>query len=120
MSKNLLIAEDNPDLRKIFAKAFEKTNFTIQLAEDGEDAIIKITQQLPDIIILDVDMPKLSGFDVMQYLHNTNRKTKIILVTGNSVASDAPEAEYADLVLVKPVSIHELVTLAKRFTGELE
>ena len=114
--KNVLIAEDNNDLRNIFSKSFDKTIFDVRLAIDGEEAIAKINELLPDIIILDVDMPKVSGFGVLDYLKETNRRPKVILVTGNTIAADAPQAEFADLVLVKPVSIRELITFVNRFT----
>ncbi|MDX2077937.1 MAG: response regulator [bacterium] len=115
--KTVLIAEDNDDLRTIFYKAFDKTIFDVRTAIDGEDAIAKIDQLLPDIIILDVDMPKISGFEVLRYLQNADLHPAVILVTGNTIAADSPEAENADLVLVKPVSIRELITFVKRFTN---
>jgi two-component system response regulator VicR len=118
--KSVLIAEDNDDLRTIFYKAFDKTIFNITLAIDGEEAITRIDELLPDIIILDVDMPKISGFGVLDYLQETNRHPKVILVTGNTIAADAPQAEFADLVLVKPVSIRELITFVNRFTQSIQ
>ncbi len=113
--KSVLIAEDNHDLRTIFYKAFDNTDFDIRTAIDGQDAINQIEQSLPDIIILDIDMPKITGLGVIDYIKNTNRDITIILVTGNALATDAPQAQYVDLVLVKPVSIRELLTFVNRF-----
>lgn len=115
--KSVLIAEDNQDLRTIFYKAFDNTDFNVRTAIDGQDAIDQIEKNLPDIIILDVDMPKVNGLEVVDYLQTTHRSPIIILVTGNTMATDAPQAQLVDLVLVKPVSIRELLTFVKRFTA---
>jgi len=113
--KSVLIAEDNHDLRTIFYKVFDNTEFDVRTAIDGQDAINQIETQLPDILILDIDMPKVTGLEVIDYLKSTNRNIIIILVTGNALATDAPQAQDVDLVLVKPVSIRELLTFVNRF-----
>jgi chemosensory pili system protein ChpA (sensor histidine kinase/response regulator) len=114
--KKVLIVDDNPDLRAIFARTFDRRHFLVEVAVDGVDAIERLQTELPDVLILDVNMPRLSGFDVLRYVRQ-NQKTKdikVVVVTGNCMAIQAPEAEYADLLLVKPVDITELVTLAQR------
>jgi two-component system cell cycle response regulator DivK len=116
--KKVLIAEDNPDLREIFARTFHHYHFSVEVAEDGIETIESLKLELPDVLILDVNMPRLSGFDVLRYVRQNQRTKdiKVVVVTGNCMAMQAPEAEYADLLLVKPVSIKDLVTLAQRLT----
>jgi two-component system cell cycle response regulator DivK len=116
--KTVLVADDNEDLRHIFVRAFDSKLFDVHQAKDGAEALHYIQQTPPDIIILDIDMPKLSGLEVLKYLKDNHYHSKVILVTGNSMMADVPQANDADLVLVKPVSIKELVTFVSRFTNE--
>lgn len=114
--KRVLIAEDNHDLREIFARIFDASHFEVKLAEDGQEAVESLKNDPPDVIILDINMPKLSGFEVLAHVRRQNetRNIKVIIVTGNSIAPQDPRAQYADLVLLKPVNIAELIQFAKR------
>ena len=117
--KSVLIVEDNQDLRTIFARAFHPSHYAVQVAEDGVTALKLLEAELPDIMILDTDMPRLSGLDVLQYVRNNQqlKHVKTIVVTGNLQAVHMPEANYADLLLTKPIDISDLIALAQRLTA---
>jgi len=114
--KKVLIVDDNDDLRTIFARAFDRRHFSVLVAVDGITAIESLHAELPDVLILDVNMPRLSGFDVLRYVreNQATKDVKVVLVTGNCMAMQDPAAEDADLLLIKPVGIMDLVTLAQR------
>ncbi|NJL58218.1 response regulator, partial [bacterium] len=114
--KTVLIAEDNPDLRDIFAMTFNHSAFQVRLAEDGEAAINCLNEYVPDVLVLDINMPRLSGFDVLAYVreHQHTHDIKVIVVTGNTLAMQDERAQCADLFLVKPVNIQELVAFTNR------
>lgn len=114
--KQVLIVEDNFDLRTIFARAFDKNRFSVDVAVDGEEAIDYLQHDLPDVVILDINMPKVSGLEVLRYVRENQqtKNIKVVVVTGNVMAMQSPEAELADLLLVKPVSIDDLVLLSER------
>jgi CheY-like chemotaxis protein len=114
--KKVLIVEDNPDLRFIFARTFDRRHFSVHVAVDGVEAIESLQAELPDILILDVNMPRLSGFDVLRYVRSNprTRNIKVVMVTGNAMAMQSPDAEEADLLLIKPINIADLITLAQR------
>lgn len=116
--KKVLIAEDNPDLRFIFARTFDHQHFSVRIAVDGVDALESLQTELPDVVILDINMPRVSGFEVLRYLreHQQTKDIKVVVVTGNTMAMQAPEVEYADLLLIKPVNIADLITLAQRLS----
>jgi DNA-binding response OmpR family regulator len=120
VKKRVLIAEDNPDLRAIFARVFDRQYFAVTLAVDGLEAMDHLNEEMPDVLILDVNMPRLSGLQVLSRIRQRQemKGLKVIVVTGNSLAMQHPDAAFADLFLVKPVNIMELVTLAQRLTGE--
>ncbi|MBK9749803.1 MAG: response regulator transcription factor [Anaerolineae bacterium] len=116
-AKRVLIAEDNADLRKLFSYVFQKNGYAVHTVADGQRALDFLnTQPLPDVIILDVNMPYVSGLDLLQHVRATStmKHVQVILVSGNSTVEHAPEAALADLMLIKPVSPNDLVTLADR------
>lgn len=117
--KRVLIADDNQDLRRIFARTFDQRNFQVDTADDGATTLQNLRRGLPDVLILDVNMPEASGFDVLRHVRQIpgGKNVKVIMVTGNDMATHSPEAEAADLLLIKPVNIMDLVTLAQRLTS---
>lgn len=112
----ILIVEDNADLRTIFSFAFNRRYFSVEVATDGVEAIEQLNREVPDIVILDINMPRLSGYDVLRHVRSNPRTqdVKVVVVTGNIMAMQAPEVEFADLLLIKPVNINDLITLAER------
>ncbi|MBC7870040.1 MAG: response regulator [Chitinophagaceae bacterium] len=119
MIKTVLIAEDNEDLQIIFSRTFKSRGYQVQVVVDGQEALDYLITHVPDILILDVNMPYVSGLDVLVWLRQTPsfKDTKVILVTGNNLAEQSPQAQLADLMLIKPVSTFDLITLADRLTA---
>ncbi|MCU0463288.1 MAG: response regulator [Anaerolineae bacterium] len=117
--KRILIVDDNPDLLTIFSVGLEDEAFDIHTAVDGVDAMDKIREVCPDVLILDVNMPRMDGLEVLSALRNTPeyQHLKIILITGDSTVPGFPESGAADLVLSKPVSVMELAQLTRRLAG---
>src|ERR1700694_3772338 len=66
--KRMLIAEDNYDLRRIFAKVFSNKHFDVHVVVDGREAISTLEQIMPDILLLDVNMPHVSGLEVLAHV----------------------------------------------------
>lgn len=114
--KTILIAEDNKDLRRLFSSIFRKRGYDVYSVENGQQAVDFLTIQLPDLLVLDVNMPELCGLDVLKFVREmtTTKHVQVIIVSGNTMIERIPEAKYADLLLMKPVSTHDLVTLAER------
>jgi DNA-binding NarL/FixJ family response regulator len=81
--KTILIADDNERVRKILRRALERdTNFEIcGEAIDGLEAVAKAKELTPDLILLDVRMPRLTGLEVAGILRNTEPKSRIMMVT---------------------------------------
>lgn len=114
--KTVLIAEDNRDLRNLFCLVFSKRGYNVYPAADGQQTLDLLEQLTPDILILDHNMPYVSGLEILRRVReaDTNPHMQVILVSGNTMVERSPEAAYADLMLVKPVSPGDLVTLADR------
>jgi len=80
----ILIADDEELERKVLSLFIQKSNLPIDkiiLAEDGNDALVKIICDKPDIVILDINMPELSGIQVLEKIRSENIETKVIIST---------------------------------------
>lgn len=94
MAKVLLV-EDDINLRDIYAARFSAESYVVITASDGEEALATAVREKPDLIILDVMMPKISGFDVLDILRSTPevKDTKIIMMTALSQEGDRARGE---------------------------
>ena len=105
IKKKILIVEDNKDLAAVYQSRLELEGFATTLVSDGEKALVTAIEVRPDLILLDVMMPEINGFDVLDILKNTDntRNIKIILLTALSQLKDKDQAARlgADDYLVK-------------------
>jgi CheY-like chemotaxis protein len=117
--KHILIAEDNDELRALFAKVLTQDEFQISVAGDGEQVIALLEHRLPDVLILDLGMPKISGLEILRYVRTLDdgARMKVIVVTGNAQAQSLPEMADADLLLIKPVSTRDLREFSARLVS---
>jgi CheY-like chemotaxis protein len=104
MAKIMLVEDDN-NLREIYGARLMAEGYEIVAAKDGEEALAIAAKEKPDLIISDVMMPKISGFDMLDILRTTpeTKDTKVIMMTALSQAEDKARADKlgADRYLVK-------------------
>ena len=95
IQSKILIVDDSPEARLLMETLLRKDCYSLFFASNGEDAIEKAKEIVPDLILLDVMMPKVSGFDVLDILRNTpeTANLKIIMLTALSQDSDKQRAE---------------------------
>jgi two-component system, OmpR family, alkaline phosphatase synthesis response regulator PhoP len=81
--KKVLIADDEPDIIEIISYNLKKEGYDIYTAKDGDDALHKVKQVLPDLVLLDIMMPKKTGMEVCEILRSNPafEKTFIIFLT---------------------------------------
>ena len=104
MAKVMLVEDDN-NLREIYGARLLAEGYEIVSAKDGEEALAMVVKEKPDLIISDIMMPKISGFDMLDILRSTpeTKNTKVIMMTALSQAEDKDRAGKlgADRYLVK-------------------
>ena len=117
MPKNILIADDNAGVRTLIRTYLEmQTEFEIcGEASDGVDAIEKIKELKPDLILLDLAMPKMNGAEVASIIKGSMLHIPIILfsVYGEKIGKSLASAVGVDIVLSKPDGISNLVASVK-------
>jgi pilus assembly protein CpaE len=112
-AQRVLIVDDDMDTLKLVGTTLEKQGFTIAAAKSGEEALQKVSQEKPDLILLDIMMPKMDGYEVIRRLRANPRTAKIpiILFTAKSQVEDKVTGLEvgADDYLTKPTHPAELV-----------
>jgi CheY-like chemotaxis protein len=122
MGKILLVEDDN-NLREIYGARLMAEGYEIVSANDGEEALAIAVKEKPDLIIADVMMPRISGFDMLDILRNApeTKNTKIIMMTALSQQEDKEHAEKlgADKYLVKSqVTLEDVAQVVREILGE--
>lgn len=105
----LLIVEDEPRLLRTLAKALREEGYAVDTAEDGEDGLFKATTCEYDAVVLDVMLPLLDGWQILEKMRET-KSTPVLMLTARDATSDRVRGldGGADDYLVKPFELEEL------------
>lgn len=113
MNKSILIVDDEPNIVMTLEYTFRKQNFEVYIARDGSEAIEILEAKMPHIVLLDIMMPDVDGFQTLKYIKNNPKlnKTKVVFLTAKNKASDIEKGIEmgADKYLIKPFSIKKIV-----------
>jgi DNA-binding response OmpR family regulator len=123
MSKiKVLLAEDEASLGMIVKESLETRGFTVFHTENGEEAFEVYKKENPDILVLDVMMPKKDGFTLAKEIRLENKKIPIIFLTAKSQTSDVLEGfnHGGNDYLKKPFSMEELIVRIKSLLNRIE
>lgn len=115
--KKILIVDDEPNIVMSLEYIFKKENFEVFIARDGAEAIDIVENDIPDIIILDIMMPNVDGFQVLKYLKANEHlsEIKVIFLSAKNKVSDIELGLQlgADKYMSKPFSTKKLVNEVK-------
>ena len=115
-----IVVEDDPYLSEIYADTLRSIGITTETFQDGESAMQKLKRVVPDLVILDLNLPKYSGIEIFHDLRKQPQtaETWVLIVTANPAqAAELSETEIESqnlLVLAKPISVDQLDQLAQR------
>lgn len=112
MATHILIIDDDRALRTIFNKRLTNAGYTVSEAYNGAVGLEMALEKLPDVIILDIEMPVMDGIQALQNLRTTSQiqHIPVMLVTATSSAHQIEGTQLANLILQKPISTRELLT----------
>ena len=103
--KTIMIVEDDPIIVQVYRGALQRRGFEVAVAEDGLIAMKSLLQSRPDMVVLDVLMPKVDGTYVLKFIHSRPelKHTKVIVLSNASVADVASPvlAQHPDAVFLK-------------------
>ena len=118
---NILLAEDHEINQMIFEAMVSPTKAKIRIANDGIETIDELAKQLPDLIFMDIQMPKMDGIQACQIIKNTHPNIPIIALTANVMADDVDKYKRAgfDHCLGKPIDMHEIYSVIEKYSKAL-
>ena len=121
-SKTILNVEDNEFNQKIVRQLLSRTSYRLIEAMDGEQGVARAQSDLPDLILMDIQLPKLSGLDATRRLRADPKTAHIpiIVITSFALSGDSEKAKNAgaSAYLAKPYSPRELLQMIRNFVPE--
>jgi CheY-like chemotaxis protein len=113
MSRTILVVDDNLDSTMILRSILESQGCTVRVANSGPEALAQLAREVPDVILLDVMMPEMSGFEVLERIKTTHTTSKVpvIMVTAKMQDEDVMTGYQfgADYYITKPCTAKQLL-----------
>ena len=116
---HLLITDDEPTIRELLAEIAVGEGYTVAVAANIRQARIEIERQRPDMVLLDMMLPKRSGFLVLEKIKTLQNPPRVVMVTANEGKRHQQYAEAlgVDGYLLKPARLERLITLSRDLLG---
>ena len=122
MAKKILIADDEPNIVTALEFLLERAGYATQVARNGEEALVAIAADAPDLVLLDIMMPVKSGYEVCRRIREQPewRHIKVVMLSAKGRDAEVTKglAMGADLYVTKPFSTRELLAQIKGLLGE--
>src|SRR5262245_19649179 len=122
MSKCILVVEDQEDNRRILRDLFSSAGYDLNEAESGEEALAASGKQRPDLILMDIQLPVMDGYEAMRRIRSNPelKAIPIIAVTSYALAGDEAKALAAgcNAYVTKPFSPRGLLAILKEYVGQ--
>lgn len=123
MAITVLAIDDSRTMRSMVRRALDAAGITCEVAEDGVEGIRRFAELHPDVVITDINMPRMDGFGVIEAIRQdvANRAVSILVLTTETAPEFKARARTAGATgwIVKPFDDQSLVQVVRRVTGEL-
>lgn len=121
MPKLILVVEDNEDSRELLKLTFEHAGYKVAVAGDGEDGLERARERTPDLVMTDLNMPRMDGDEMARRMKEmpAMRGVPLVAVTGSGMFENAvfENGRLFDLVVLKPLGPEEAVRIACQMIG---
>ncbi len=118
MSANVLVVEDSPPQREMITKILQESGMIVQSASDGLEAMEMIQQNCPDVLVLDVVMPRMNGYELCRKLKADPKTEKVLVVMCSTKGEEFDKywgmRQGADAYIAKPFQPAELISTIKQ------
>jgi DNA-binding response OmpR family regulator len=120
MKQTILLVEDDVFLKKLLSKKFEKADFTTLVATDGKDAVKQLESATPNLVILDLMLPNMSGFEVLKTIRENNKLRTVPVIVFSNLSDEESMQKCTNLgikeYLVKSnITPEELLTKIRKY-----
>jgi CheY-like chemotaxis protein len=117
---NLLLVDDDEQISKLLTIILSESGYKVRAATDGITALLAIRDQVPDIILCDLNMPSMSGFELLSVIRRRLPAIKVVAMSGAFCGNDIPEGVAADCFYEKGRNIRTLLEIIATMTGAEE
>ena len=117
---SILVVDDEDALRTVLSGELTNEGYDVKSAADGDEAISEVERAAFDLVLLDIKMPRMNGFEVLKYIKDKHTKTKVVMLTGFADLKNAIESKKlgADDFVSKPYDLVDLLTTIERVLSE--
>ena len=114
MSHSVLVVEDDAGIREVAAQVLQEEGLAVDTASNGWQALDRIAAQPPDVVLLDLQMPMLSGWGVLQQLRDQQLRVPVVIMTAGYRAAEEAARQHVAGFVAKPFHLHDLVAEVER------
>jgi len=109
--RKILVVEDEKETLVLLADGLRRLDFTVETSADGKDAIEKVKNFMPDVVVLDIMLPELDGLEVLRWIKKNKPNIFVMLATGKKEIDDIKKGYSleADYYVTKPYTIDEIL-----------
>jgi CheY-like chemotaxis protein len=117
MEKTVLLTDDNPDIVELVQLVLGKSGYRLLTAADGRQAVETCLAQAPDLVLMDLNMPTLNGFDATRRLREQGFRNPIVVLTASESEDDRRKAKEAgcDEFIVKTMEMRDVERVVDRY-----
>ncbi len=117
---SILVVDDEDSLRTVLSNELSNEGYEVRNAADGDEAIAELQKTKYDLVLLDIKMPRMNGFEVLKFIKEQHGKTKVVMLTGFADLKNAIESKKlgADDFVSKPYDLVDLLTTIERVLTE--
>jgi DNA-binding NtrC family response regulator len=118
--RSILVVDDEDSLRTVLSSELINEGYEVRTAPDGDDAIKEMGKASFDLVLLDIKMPRMNGFEVLKHIKEQHGGTKVVMLTGFADLKNAIESKKlgADDFVSKPYDLVDLLTTIERVLSE--
>jgi DNA-binding NtrC family response regulator len=112
----VLVVDNEDSLRRVLGEQLEDEGYEVSTASDGDEAIHLVNEKKFDLVLLDINMPRVNGFEVLKFIKHHHPEVKVVMLTGYSDLRNAVESKRlgADGFLGKPYDLMDLFASMQR------
>lgn len=106
---DVLLVEDDIDLADVLRRMLVRAGYGVRVAADGQQALKALAEAIPAALVLDLILPRVSGFAILEYIRRQQIPMPVVVITGNPLYHDALHQSGSKTILIKPFQIEELL-----------